>query len=109
MNRGIRNGGLEEAQRYISRNKMGDPELNVEGAEVTLTDVYAMFYIMLKQSQRLKPGSKMAFDLNAFKNLPKKVVINFLREKGKLFAWIPEKRRKKTKLYLPEHKIVTVN
>ena len=73
-----------------------------------MTDVYALFYIMLRQSQQLKPGSKMAFDLKAFKNLPKKVAINFKREEGKLLAWVPEKR-KKSKLYLPEHKIVTVN
>jgi hypothetical protein len=86
------------------------PELNVEGAEVTLTDVYAMFYLLVKQNQKLNPGSKMAFDLNAFKNLPKKVEINFLADKeaGKLLVWIPEKR-KKSKLVLPKHKIVTVN
>lgn len=90
-----------------------DEELNLEegSAEVTLTDVYAMFYLMLKQNQKLHPGSQMSFDLKAFKTLPKKVAINFLREKGKLLAWIPEKPsdRKKSKLFLPEHRIVTVN
>ena len=89
---------------------MNEPEQNVEGGEVTLTDVYAMFYLMVKQNQKLFPGSKMAFDLNAFKNLPKKVAVNFLADKkaGKLLVWIPEKR-KKSKLFLPQHKIVTVN
>lgn len=89
---------------------MEEQELNLEegSAEVTLTDVYAMFYLLLKQNQKLRPGSRMAFDLNAFKNLPKKVAVNFLRENGKLFAWIPEKR-KKSKLVLPEHNIITVN
>ena len=89
---------------------MNEPELNVEGADVTLTDVCAMFYLLLKQNQKLHPGSKMAFDLNAFKNLPKKVAINFLADKkaGKLLAWIPEKHTR-SKLVLPKHKIVTVN
>ena len=89
---------------------MEEPELNLEegSAEVTLTDVYAMFYLLLKQNQKLHPGSRMAFDLNAFKNLPKKVAVNFLRENGKLFAWIPEKH-KKSKLVLPEYNIITVN
>jgi hypothetical protein len=89
---------------------MAEQELNVEGAEVTLTDVYAMFYLLLKQNQQLHPGSRMMFDLKAFKNLPKKVAINFLADKeaGKLLAWIPEKR-KRSKLVLPQHKIITVN
>ena len=88
-----------------------EPELNVEGAEVTLTDVYAMFYLLVKQNQKLHPGSRMSFDLKAFKELPNKVAMNFLREDDKLFVWIPEKRKKKrkSKLFLPEHKIVTVN
>ena len=86
---------------------MKEPELNVEGAEITLTDVYAMFYILVKQNQKLHPGSKMKFDLNAFKNLPKKVAINFLADKGKLLVWIPEKR--KSKIITTKHKIITVN
>ena len=77
---------------------MQKPELNIEGAEVTLTDVYAMFYLLLKQNQKLHPGSRMSFDLNAFKTLPKKVAIT---EKPS--------NRKKSDLVLPEHKIITVN
>ena len=90
---------------------LSKPELNLEegSAKVTLVDVYALFYILLKQSQRLKPGSKMCFDLKAFNNLPKKAAITFERKGDKLYAWVPEKRKKKSKLYLPEHKIVTVN
>lgn len=89
---------------------MEKPELNVEGAEITLTDVYAMFYLLVKQNQTLNPGSKMMFDLKSFKNLPKKAAINFLADKeaGKLLVWIPEKH-KRSKLVLPEHKIVTPN
>jgi len=91
---------------------MAETELNLEegSAKVTLTDVYAMFYLMLKQNQTINPGSKMMFDLKAFKTLPKKVAINFLADKeaGKLLAWIPEKR-KQSKLVLPQHKIITVN
>ncbi len=91
---------------------MQEQELNLEegSAEVTLTDVYALFYILLKQSQKLKPGSRMCFDLKKMPMLlPKKAEVIFLREGGKLYAWVPEKRKKKSKLYLPEHKIVTVN
>ncbi len=88
-------------------------ELNNEEAEVTLTDVYAMFYILVKQNQKLHPGSKMAFDVNAFKNMPKKVAINFLREGNKLYAWIPgkqkDRKKKKSSLILPQHKLITPN
>lgn len=87
-------------------------ELEPGSAEVTLTDVYAMFYLMLKQSQKLKPGSKIAFDINSFKTLPKKVGVNFVRKGNKLYAWIPEKpkdRKKKSRLVLPENKIITLN
>ena len=42
-------------------------ELEEGSAKVTLQDVYVMFYILLKQNQKLHPGSKMSFDLNAFK------------------------------------------
>ena len=87
---------------------MNEEDLNLEegSAKVTLTDVYAMFYLLVKQNQKLHPGSKMSFDLNAFKTMPKKVAINFLREGNKLFAWIPETRKdrkKKSRLILPEH------
>jgi len=94
--------------------KAKESKLNLEdgSAVVTLQDVYVMFYIMLKQNQTLHPGCKLSFDLNAFKNLPKKINVNFQRKHGRLFAWIPEKpsdRKKKSNLYLPEHKIVTPN
>ena len=89
-------------------------ELNLEegSAEVTFQDVYVMFYILLKQNQKLHPGSKMSFDLNAFKNLPKNIKVDFQRKHGRLFAWIPEKpkdRKKKSKLFLPDHTIITPN
>ena len=90
-------------------------QINLEegSAEVTLTDVYAMFYILVKQSQKLHPGSKMAFNLSAFKNLPKKAAINFLREGKKLYVWIPgkqkDRKKKKSGLILPRHTIITPN
>jgi len=94
---------------------MEEPELNLEegSAEVTLTDVYAMFYLLVKQNQKLHPGSKMSFDLKAFKTLPKKAGINFQRNGGRLFAWISTKqtdrKKKKSRLILPRHKIITIN
>lgn len=82
-------------------------ELEEGSANVTLEDVYKMFFILLRQSQSLKPGSKVSFPLNVFKTLPNKIRVNFLRKDGRLFAWIPEKRknlnRKKSVLYLPDH------
>ena len=98
----------------LEQENIEEPELNLEegSAEITLTDVYAMFYLMVKQSQKLKPGSKLSFDLNAFKTLPKKVAINFERKNGRLFAWIPglaKDRKKKSKLVLRVHRIVNIN
>jgi hypothetical protein len=87
-------------------------ELEEGSAEVTLQEVYAMFYLLVKQNQQLNPGSKMAFDINAFKTLPKKVCVNFQREGDKLLAWIPGKpkdRKKKSKLFLPDKRIIIPN
>ena len=93
-----------------------EPELNLEegSAKMTLQDIYAMFYILVKQSQNLHPGSKMSFDLRVFKTLPKKPQIWFEKKDGRLFAWIPEKpkdRKKltKSKLFLPDNRIITLN
>ncbi len=84
-------------------------ELEEGSAKITLKDIYLLFYTLVKQNQKLHPGSKMSFDLRVFKNLPKKVQIHFERNHGRLFAWIPEtpKDRKKSRLYLPE--IITPN
>lgn len=84
-------------------------DLEEGSAEVTLQDVYAMFYLLVKQNQLLNPGSKMAFDINAFKTLPKKVAVNFQREGNRLYAWIPGKqkdRKKKSNLFLPDTTII---
>ena len=90
-----------------------EPELEEGSAKVTLQDVYAMFYILLRQSQKLKPGSKMSFPLQVFKTLPKQVKVSFMQKNGKLFAWIPEKpkdrKKKKGLLYLPNDQIITRN
>jgi len=104
------------AAQKIAEEALKEPELNLEegSAKVTLQDVYALFYILLRQNQKLHPGSKMSFDLNVFKGLPKQVKVNFQRKNGRLFAWIPEKPKdrkkvKKSRLWLPTHKIVTPN
>lgn len=91
-----------------------EPKLELEegSAKVTLQDVFKMFYILLRQSQLLKPSSKMSFPLGAFKNLPKNLKVNFQQKNGRLFVWIPEKpkdRKKKSKLFLPDHRIITLN
>lgn len=89
-------------------------DLEEGSAKITLKDIYAMFYILVKQSQHLHPGSKMSFDLRVFKTLPKKPQIWFENKDGRLFAWIPEKpkdRKKltKSKLFLPDNRIITLN
>lgn len=91
-----------------------DNDLNLEegSAEVTLKDVYVMFFILLKQSQAIKPGSKLSFPLSAFKNLPGQIKVNFQKKDGRLFAWIPEKpkdRKKVSKLIFPNNRIITLN
>lgn len=91
-----------------------EPELELEegSAEVTLQDVYVLFYLLVKQNQKQNPGTQMAFDLRVFKNLPKKLKVNFQQKDGKLLAWIPEKkkdREKKSLLYLPTHEIIKPN
>lgn len=99
----------------LEQENTEEPDLNLEegSAEVTLTDVYAMFYLLVKQNQKLHPGSKMSFDVNAFKTLPKKVAVNFLREGNKLYAWIPgkqkDRKKKKSRLILPPQKLITPN
>lgn len=89
-------------------------ELNLEegSAQVTLQDVYILFYLLVKQNQQQNPGTQMAFDLKVFKSLPKQIKVNFQQKDGKLLAWIPEKkkdRKKKSLLYLPKDKIITFN
>lgn len=91
-----------------------EEELSLEegSAEVTLQDVYVLFYLLVKQNQHQNPGTQMAFDLKAFKNLPKQIKVNFQQKDGKLYAWIPEKkkdRKKKSLLYLPNHAIIKQN
>lgn len=93
---------------------MEEPELNLEegSADMTLQDIYAMFYVLVRQNQINNPGSTMCFPLEVFKTLPKKPQIYFEKVDGKLYAWIPSKpsdRKKKSRLILPEHEIVTPN
>lgn len=94
--------------------KPEEPELNLEegSANMTLKDVYVLFYLLVKQSQQLRPGSKMSFDLRVFKNLPKKIALHFERKHGRLFVWIPGKqkeRKKKSRLFLPGNRIINPN
>lgn len=92
-----------------------EPELNLEedSAKVTLEDCYKMLYILVRQSEAIKPGSRMSFDLRVFKTLPKKVALHFLNKDGHLFVYTPEKpsdrkKKNKSKLYLPhKKKIIT--
>ncbi len=90
------------------------PEFNLEegSTDMTLEDIYVLFYKLVEQNQKLHPKSKMSFDLNMFKNLPKKIAVTFEKKDGRLFAWIPEKpkdRKKKNRLFLPENRIITLN
>ena len=88
-------------------------KLEEGSAEVTLQDVYVMFYLLVKQNQELNPGTQMSFPLEAFKNIPKKLGIHFQQKHGRLFVWIPSKRKdrekKKSCIYIPKNKIVTPN
>jgi hypothetical protein len=77
--------------------------------KMSLKDIYVLFFVLVKQNQKVHPGSKMSFDLNIFKTLPKDMKITFERKDGRLFAYVPEKaQRKKRRLLLPpDKKIIT--
>ena len=84
--------------------------------EMTKDDICAMFYILVRQNQQVKPGSpnldpgkKLSFDLKVFKTLPKEPALVFVKEHGRLFVSIPVKpsdRKKKSRLHLPKIRIV---
>lgn len=95
-------------------DKNVDEEMHLEkgSCPMTLQDIYAMFYVLVRQNQKVNPGSKMSFDLNVFKTLPKQPKIYFEQKHGRLFAWIPEKpsdHKKKSRLHLPKPKKVITN
>lgn len=98
----------------IQQNKEPEKEPEEGSAKITLEDVYKMFYVLLKQNQKQHPGGQLSFDLKVFKTLPKKLNINFERRTGRLFVWIPEKPKdrkkpKKSPLYIPKDRIITLN
>ena len=84
---------------------------------VTLEDVYKMFYILVKQNdiQARAQGVKapcISFDLRAFKNMPKKMCLEFKNRNGQLDVWINQKPKdrktvkKPSMLYLPNNEII---
>jgi hypothetical protein len=77
--------------------------------QITVEDIAKLFYLLLKQNQRLHPGGKLSFDTKAFKNMPQKLVMNFENKSGRLFCWIPEKpsdrKKKNMKVVLPDKRI----
>ena len=84
---------------------------------MTLHDIYAMFYILVRQNQQKKqgsaeldPGKKLSFPLEVFKTLPKVPKLIFEKEHGRLFVSIPVKpnsqKKKKRKLFLPDRRII---
>ena len=90
--------------------------MNLEegSAKMTLHDIYAMFYILVRQTQKQNPNSVMSFPLDVFNTLPKRPELFFEKKHARLFVSIPKKPsdRKKTRksnLILPTHKIVNVN
>lgn len=89
-------------------------ELNLEegSTNISLEDFYTMLYVLLRQSQEIKPGSQLSFPLQAFKNLPKKLEIEVERRHGRVFIWIPGKakdRKKPGKIIVPKNNIITLN
>ncbi len=96
--------------RAVLQASKQEIQLEEGSIPITLKDVYVMFWVLVKQNQKQHPGSKMSFDLNIFKNLPKHIKVNFERSHGRLFAWIPGKanrKKKKSTLYLPKKKLIT--
>lgn len=108
--------------KVIETHKLSkNPELELEegSCPMTLHDIYAMFYVLVRQNQQVKPGSpeldpgkKLSFDLKVFDTLPKKPTLVFRKEHGRLFVSIPLKpsdRKKKSRLHLPKKRIITNN
>lgn len=93
------------------------PEQKPEPLEMTKDDICAMFYILVRQNQQVKPGSpkldpgkKLSFDMKVFKTLPKVPELVFVKEHGRLFVSVPVKpndRNKKSNLHLPKNRIIT--
>ena len=110
------NPEIHDYDPEYKRPEEPEEKLNLEkgSAEITLRDVYVLFYILVKQSEQVRPGSKMSFDLRVFKNLPKKISVSFEKKDGRLFAWISQKPKdrkklKKSKLFLPNLEIIIPN
>ena len=92
------------------------PEAEAIPQEMTFEQVYILFYFLVKQNhiQAKNQGVKapsIAFDLRAFKSLPKKIEVCFEKVDGSLLAFIPEKpsdrkRKKPSLLYLPNRNII---
>ncbi len=93
-----------------------DLTLEAGSCEMTLHDIYAMFYILVRQNHQIKPGhpeldpqKKLSFPVEVFKTLPKKPKLVFLKEHGRIFVSIPLKPsdlKKKSGLHLPKKKII---
>lgn len=106
--------------------KVTEPEMSVEPigdaplGNVTLEDVYKMFYVMLKQFQEANSQNgefvKMGFPVELFNMLPKNLIVDFMQEGDHLFAWVPEtpsqrkkRKKRKTRLYLPDKRLIVTN
>jgi hypothetical protein len=78
---------------------------------MTLHDIYALFYILVRQNQHQNPNSVMSFPLQVFKTLPKKPVLAFVKKQGRLFVSIPvkpsDRKKKKSRLFVPDTRIIT--
>jgi hypothetical protein len=99
---------VTKKKEKVEESKM---ELAEGSADVTLTDIYAMFWYLVRQNKNLKEGNVMSFPVEGFKTLPKKPQLIFNREvidgKEYLIVDIPDESAEESALlYVPKKKLI---
>lgn len=102
---------VKRTKRSGAKEQVNEAQMQIaEGsAKITLNDVYAMFYVLVRQNEQMADGNVMSFPLEVFKTLPKKPRLQFINQDGFLTVTIPddnEFKAGKTDLYLPEKSLI---
>lgn len=75
----------------VKQNKRsGKKHKPVEKLDMTLKDIYGLFYILVRQNQAQGKDNVLAFPEELFETLPKSPKIQFIKKDGCLIATIPE-------------------
>lgn len=94
------------SRRVAAEKKM---RLSAGSADITLNDIYAMFYVLVRQNKAQGKDNVMSFPLGVFKTLPKSPQLSFINKDGCLIVDIPEEddpNAEKSDLYLPNKQLI---